>query len=123
MPLQRGIEFLSIPSRGTDLGRIVTPGMKQITMLNCLIATIDEDNSNVNQELEQKNRCAWFSNCSNEGETEDSETSSNSQSNRCTVSDCSNGDDGSTRICQGPRTVDFDENGEITDPGRPVRNG
>jgi hypothetical protein len=109
----------------------------------------------VEQDLEQKNKCAWFSNCRNDGSTEDSETSSNSQSNRCTVSncentgtnndttcvagdcsnsgtdttvigqgtDCSNGADGGKRVCQPGRTIDYDSEGEIIDPGRPVRTG
>ncbi|MGC1132055.1 MAG: hypothetical protein WA941_04485 [Nitrososphaeraceae archaeon] len=41
------------------------------------------------------------------------------------AADCTNGADGSTRICQGPRTLDYDENGKISNQEelRPVRNG
>jgi hypothetical protein len=109
--------------------------------------------------LDQENDCAWFSTCRNDGETEDTETGSNSQSNRCSAGsncentgtnnhntcvatdctnggtdttvigqgagDCSNGADGGKRICQGPRTIDYDKDEEITnlDQIRLVRSG
>ncbi|MGI0043912.1 MAG: hypothetical protein ACRD47_09390, partial [Nitrososphaeraceae archaeon] len=74
----------------------------------------------------QSNLCAHASNCENTGTDNDTTCGGGSDcSNSGTdtkvigqASDCSNGADGSTRICQGPTTVEFDENGEITNSGR-----